>query len=107
MSKVQVTHEDDEDARSEESIKWVVIRSRLLGEEFVLVFDTDDVEEAKRLEPGKVIYILDEMEELTRRPRDPETLKRIHRIKKKFDGLIVPAKSPLGQRLIWDGLWEW
>ena len=94
-------------AEEREGIKWVVIRSRLLGEEFVLVFDTDDVEEAVRLEPGKAVYILDEMEELARRPHDAENLKRIHLIKKKFDGLIVPAKTPLGQRLIWDGLWEW
>jgi hypothetical protein len=88
-------------------IKWVVIRSRLLdGEEIVIVFDHDDVEEAERMEPGKVIYVPAEINELFRTHKDPETLKKIHAIKKKFGGVIVPADSPLGQRLIWDGLWE-
>ena len=96
----------DTDGAEPQDVKWVVIRSGLLdGEEFVLVFNTDHVEEAKSEEPGKVIYVPAEVEELFRYRRDAESVKKIHMFKQKFDGLIVPADSPLGQRLRWDGLW--
>jgi hypothetical protein len=70
------------------------------------VFDHEDVEEAERMEPGKVIYVPAEINELFRTHKDPEPLEKMHAIKKKFHGVIVPADSPLGQWLIWDGLWE-
>jgi len=82
-----------------EGIKWIVIESRFLdGEQVLLVMQKKYLKEARKEHPGKVIYFPPEIEELKRHKDMPEYedyLKKVHMVKKKFDAWIVPSNSPV------------
>jgi len=84
-------------------VKWIVVESRLLGgEQLLVVFEKKHLKEARKAHPGKVIYFPPEIEELRRHkeaPDYPKFLKSVHLVKKKFGGWIVPSDSPLARRL--------
>jgi len=77
------------------SIKWVVIISRLLhDEEILLVMHKKHLKDARKAHPAKVIYFLPEVEELLRHKHIAdfqEYVKSVHAVKKKFKGWIVPS----------------
>lgn len=80
-------------------VKWIVVESRLLdGEQVLVVFEKKHLKEARKAHPGKVIYFPPEIEELRRHKDVPDYarfLKSVHLVKKKFGGWIVPSDSPL------------
>lgn len=84
-------------------VRWLVLESRLLDDEQILVvFEKKYLKEARKAHPGKVIYLPPEIEELRRHKDSPDYaqfLKSIHLVKKKFGGWIVPSDSPLARRL--------
>jgi len=76
-------------------MKWIVIESKLLDDEHVVVvFEKRWLKEARQAHPGKVVYFPPEVDELARFKDDPAAIKLLHRIKKKFGGWIVPSTSP-------------
>jgi len=83
-------------------VRWLVLESRLLDDEQILVvFEKKHLKEARKAHPGKVIYFPPEIEELRRHKDAPDYaqfLKSIHLVKKKFGGWIVPSDSPLPRR---------
>lgn len=83
--------------------KWLVIESRLLdGEQLLVVFEKRHLKEARKAHPDKVIYFPPEIHELYRQkdsPDFPQFLKTIHLAKKKFRGWLIPSDSPLARRL--------
>jgi hypothetical protein len=83
-------------------VRWLVLESRLLDDEHILVvFEKNHLREARKAHPGKVIYFPPEIEELRRHKDAPDYaqfLKSIHLVKKKFGGWIVPSGSPLARR---------
>jgi len=72
--------------------KWVVVESRALGGERVLVIvDREFEEEARATHPDLVVYLGSEARALfDKGATPPMTARRIHKIKKVFDGVIVP-----------------
>lgn len=84
-------------------VRWLVLESRLLDDEQILVvFEKKHLKDARKAHPGKVIYFPPEIEELRRHRDAPDYarfLKSIHLVKKKFGGWIVPSDSPLARRL--------
>lgn len=84
-------------------VRWLVLESRLLDDEQILVvFEKKHLKDARKAHPGKVIYLPPEIEELRRHKDAPDYaqfLKSIHLVKKKFGGWIVPSDSPLARRL--------
>jgi len=83
-------------------VKWLIIKSPVLdGEEILLVFHKRSLREARQAHPDKLIYLPPEMEELRRHqhsPRCREIVRKIHLVKKEFDGWIIPSGSPLIQK---------
>ena len=75
---------------------WLVIRSHLLDEEqIVLVLERKQLSKARQANPGKLIYVPLEIEELQRHRDSPdyrELVRKVHLIKKEFDGWIVPPE---------------
>ena len=55
-----------------------------------------DFDEARKSEPGKVIYLKSEVEELKKHRGDPELIRKIHHIKDLFDGEILLNMQPAG-----------
>ena len=91
-----------------EDEKWIVAQTPLLGdEEVVFVLDDAFAEKAREAEPGKVLYTREEIDELAKCKISPDGLRKVHKIKKLFDGEIVHKDSPLGRTLQQSGLWEW
>ena len=70
---------------------WIVIRSELLEEEILLVCRRGETEAARRAHPGLTTYVLPEMEMLHR--FGPETIQKLHRLKKALNGWIVRPKE--------------
>ncbi len=85
-------------------MKWIVIESKLLdGEVVLVVFEKRWLKEARQKHPGKVIYFPPEVDELARFKDDPQTVKLLHRIKKEFGGWIVPSNSPKANAILKGG----
>jgi hypothetical protein len=80
-------------------IKWVVIKSRLLdGQQVLLVLQKKHLKEARQEHPDKVIYFPPEIKELGRHrgvPGYEDLLRKVHLVKKEFGGWIVPSDSPV------------
>jgi hypothetical protein len=90
-----------------ESVKWEVVRPSVLdGEPIVIVYDENYLQDAYEAAAGRVVYTHSEVSELERCGFSDAALKKVHRVKKAFDGTIVPWDSPLGRRLRRKGLWE-
>lgn len=90
-----------------DDVKWFVMRSNGLdGEEILIVLDETFLEQALQNEPDHVMYTRSELTELQRLVLTPGKVRKIHMIKKKFTGTIVPSDSPLGERVEWDRLRE-
>ncbi|MBI2068967.1 MAG: hypothetical protein HYT79_00050 [Elusimicrobia bacterium] len=69
--------------------KWAVIESDILGgEEILYVADPRYLAEAQQEEPSLVTYLLEEVAALADLKDDADALRRIHRIKKEFGGLV-------------------
>ena len=81
-------------------VPWVVVASRLLdGEQVLVVFEKKHLKEAEREHPDKVIYFPPEIEELRRHkgsPDFPQLLRTIHLVKKRLGGWVVPTDAPKG-----------
>lgn len=76
---------------SPHSFKWAVIEPDMFpGEDVLFISDADFVDEAQAANPGLVTYTLDEVDFLPP-ASDPESLKVIHRLKKRFGGWLAPA----------------
>jgi len=79
--------------------RWLVIRSRLLDDEKILfVLHKRYLREAQQAHPDKVIYLPFEMDDLQRRwhaQQDREIIRKVHLVKKEFDGWIEPSNSLL------------
>ena len=78
-------------------VKWIVFNSRVLDDQFVLVYDKKDLKEARAEHPDKVIYFPPEIEELLNKA-DVDYIKAVHLVKKTFGGWIIPKASPLYRR---------
>lgn len=73
------------------AFKWAVIEPDLFsGEDVLFVADADDVAEAQTANPGLVTYLLDELDFLPP-ASDPDALKAVHRLKRRFGGWVAPA----------------
>jgi hypothetical protein len=68
---------------------WLVIRSRLLREDILLVCEKNRVREAELEHPGLTTYVLPEMRILRDFEQKPDTIRRLHRIKKEMHGWIT------------------
>jgi len=89
------------------SLKWVVIRPRSLdGEAIVVVINENYLKQARDAEPEKIIYMFSELVEFDRCRMSWAAFKKVHLVKKAFDGTIVTWDSPVGRRLRRKGLWE-
>ena len=78
-----------------QSLKWLLLDSKLLdGEHVLVVFEKRWLTEARQAYPGKVIYFPPEIEELKRVKDAPDTIKFLHQIKKEFGAWIVPSNRP-------------
>ena len=76
-------------------LKWLLLDSKLLdGEHVLVVFEKRWLKEARQAHPGTVIYFPPEVEELKRIKDAPDTIKFLHRIKKEFGAWIVPSNAP-------------
>ena len=82
--------------------KWVVIESRLLsGEQILLVLEKKHLKEARVAHPDKVIYFPPEVDELRREMDAPDFsqfLKSMHLVKKTFSGWVCPSKGYVYER---------
>lgn len=75
-----------------QGLKWLLLDSKLLdGEHVLVVFEKRWLTEARQAYPGKVIYFPPEIEELKRVKDAPDTIKFLHQIKKEFGAWIVPS----------------
>ena len=68
---------------------WIWINSRLLGEKILLVLQLDQTRQAIETYPEAVVYVVPEMEILSRFADRPATIRELHRIKKEMDGWLV------------------
>lgn len=80
--------------------RWVVVKSRLLdGEQILVVFEKKDLKEAENEHPDKVIYFPPEIDELRRHkgtPDFPQLLRTVHLVKKRLGGWVVPSSAAKG-----------
>ena len=76
-------------------VRWIVFRSKLLDDRFVLVYDKRDLKEVRETYPGLAIYFPPEAEELIRNADHPEHVRTVHLFKKILGGWIIPFDSPL------------
>ena len=67
---------------------WIVIRSRVLDEDVLLVCDRAKIERAQKVHPTLTTYTLPEMDVMRDYARDPATIRRLHLIKKRLNGWI-------------------
>ena len=75
-----------------QGLKWLLLDSKLLdGEHVLVVFEKRWLTEARQAYPGTVIYFPPEIEELKRVKDAPDTIKFLHQIKKEFGAWIVPS----------------
>ena len=75
-------------------IKWVLLESLLLDkEQILLVMDTSDLKEARKAYPHTVIYFPPEVQELYPFRNDGELMRKVHEIKKRFRGWVVPSSK--------------
>jgi len=72
---------------------WVVIRSRLLGEDILLVCERGRVAEAERAHPGLTTYVPSEMDVLGDFAEKPDVIRRLHAIKREMNGWLVRPKG--------------
>jgi len=79
-------------------VKWIVFRSKVLDDRFVLVYDKKDLKEAREAHPDKAIYFPPEIEDLISNADDVDHIKAVHLVKKEFGGWIIPKDSPLYRR---------
>jgi hypothetical protein len=87
-------------ARAAQDPRWLVVRSRLLdGERILIVFEKNHLKEARNAHPGKVVYFPPEIDELRRNksaPGFPQFLRSVHLVKKTFGGWVVPSTTQKG-----------
>lgn len=77
-------------------LRWIAIKSRLLdGETIVIVFNKDALTEVKRKYPNTVIYSLLEIQELLPFRHNKDFIRKVHLVKKEFDGWIIPTKETM------------
>jgi hypothetical protein len=80
-------------------IKWVVMQSRVLeGDHILLVLNKKHLKQARKEHPDKVIYFPPEIKELLlhQNIKDYATyLKKIHMVKKELGAWIVPSSNPV------------
>ena len=73
---------------------YYLVESKLLDGEVIILCKIKSALKYLRKEyPGIVIYFPPEIEELYRLKEDEDAIKKIHLIKKKFGGWIVPSKD--------------
>ncbi len=91
-------------AASFEDMKWLIVESRLLdNEQILVVFEKKHLKEARRAYPSMAIYFPPEIEEIRRykdTPDYPQVLKRVHLVKKEFGGWIIPSTSSLAWKIL-------
>jgi len=84
-----------EDSALPDDQKWVVIESRLLdGEQILLVLEKKHLKDARVAHPDKVIYFPPEIDELRHEidaPNFRQFLKAMHMVKKTFCGWVCPS----------------
>lgn len=69
-----------------------IIESALLGgERFVLALDKKALRNLRATYPDMAIYFTPELEELIKFKEDPDHIRAVHKLKKKFNGWIVPT----------------
>ncbi len=84
-------------AESYQNLEYVLIESNLLdGEKILLAFEKKSLKKLKRQFPDIVIYFPPEINELYQHKDDKEFIKKIHLVKKEFNGWIVPSKNSKG-----------
>lgn len=75
------------------TFKWAVIEPDMLpGEDVLFVSALAHLDEAQAAHPGLVTYLLEEMD-LLPPASDVESLKKVHLLKKKFGGWMVPPQK--------------
>jgi len=72
---------------------WVVIRSKLLGEDILLVCERGRVAEAERAHPGLTTYVPSEMDVLGDFVEKPDVIRRLHAIKREMNGWLVRPRG--------------
>jgi len=91
------TEENPTRFKGPKGIKWIVFKSSVLDDRFVLVYDKRDLKEAREAHPDKAIYFPPEVEELLDKADDLDAVRTIHELKK-MGGWIIPKDSPLYRR---------
>jgi len=95
--RVEEPEESPTRFKGPKGIKWIVFRSSVLDDRFVLVYDKRDLKEAREEHPEKAIYFPPEIEELLDKADDMDAVRTIHELKK-MGGWIIPKDSPLYRR---------
>lgn len=72
---------------------WLVITSELLGEDVLYVRDSKRLEAARTALPGMIAYAADEIDVLYAHRENPDLIRTIHQIKKKFGGRVRPLQN--------------
>ena len=92
--RVEEPEESPTRFKGPKGVKWIVFRSSVLDDRFVLVYDKRDLKEAMQAHPDKAIYFPPEIEDLLDKAEvDVEGAKVIHEVKK-FGGWIIPPGTP-------------
>lgn len=71
----------------------ILIKSKLLDEEIVILDQKSDISKARLKFLGRVLYFPPEIKELSKIGQDRDTVRAVHLLKKIFSGWIVPGNK--------------
>lgn len=92
--RVEEPEESPTRFKGPKGVKWIVFKSKVLDDRFVLVYDKRDLKEAREEHPDKAIYFPPEIEDLLDKAEvDVGGAKVIHAVKR-FGGWIIPPGTP-------------
>jgi len=97
LGKSEEPAENLAELKSSKRIKWIMFSSRVLEDQFILIYDKEDLQEAKKEYPNLAIYFPHEIEDLLDKSDDIDAIKIIHAIKK-MGGWILSCDSLLYKR---------
>ena len=91
---LRVEEESPTRFKGPKGIKWIVFRSSVLDDRFMLLYDKKDLKEAREAHPDLAIYFPPEIEDLLDKVEvDVEGARIIHELKK-LGGWIIPKGTP-------------
>lgn len=91
--------EDKVSGQNYQNLEFVIIESKLLdGEKIILAFEKSSLKKLREKFPDLVIYFPPEIKELYKHKDDTDLIKKLHLVKKKFKGWIVPSGNTKERR---------